>query len=188
MNIIIRKATENDAEALLNIYAYYVANTAVSFEYEVPTLEEFTNRIKTTLPNYPYLVAVADGRIAGYIYAGRLGTRAAYAWSAITSIYIDKQFHGMGIGKKLYAELERILKKQNVVNVYARVAEPIEEDEYLTNNSALFHKAIGYEVSGRWHKCGNKFGRWYNLIEMEKIIGEHICPPKEFIPYENLSE
>lgn len=188
MDVLIRTAREEDAEALLNIYAYYVLHTAVTFEYEVPTIEEFRNRIKTTLQNYPYYVAITEGRIVGYIYAGRLGTRAAYAWSAITSIYIDRQFHGMGIGKKLYAELEKTLAKQHVVNVYARVADPIEEDEYLTHNSEHFHKAIGYEISGRWHKCGNKFGRWYNLIEMEKFIGEHICPPEVFIPYEKLEK
>ena len=143
-------------------------------------------RIKETLNNYPYLVAVVDGKIAGYIYAGRFRTRASYAWSASTSIYIDKQYHRMGIGKMLYAELENILVKQNVVNVYAGAADPVEEDEYLTRNSEHFHEAIGYKVVARYHECGSKFGRWYNLIEMEKMIGKRTCPPKEFIPFGKL--
>ena len=83
----------------------------------------------------------------------------------------------------LYAELENILKKQNVINVYAGAADPVEEDEYLTHNSEHFHEAVGYKLVARYHECGSKFGKWYNLIELEKIIGERTCPPKEFIPY-----
>lgn len=188
MNIIIRTACEADAEQLLDIYAYYVENTAITFEYEVPSLEEFTDRIKNTLRNYPYLVAVVDGRIAGYIYASRFRTRAAFAWCVATSIYLEKQYHGLGIGKMLYAKLEEILEKQNIVNVYAAVAEPVEEDEYLTHNSKHFHEAIGYKTVARFHQCGSKFGRWYNIIEMEKIIGNRACPPKEFISYEKVRE
>lgn len=186
MGILIRVAGEEDAEELLNIYAYYVENTAITFEHEVPTLEEFAIRIKETLNEYPYLVALVDGKIAGYIYASRFRTRASYAWSASTSIYIDKQYHKMGIGKMLYAELENILVKQNVVNVYAGVADPVEEDEFLTHNSEQFHEAIGYKVVARYHECGSKFGRWYNLVEMEKIIGKRMCPPKEFVPFKQL--
>lgn len=188
MNIIIRTACEADAEQLLDIYAYYVENTAITFEYEVPSLEEFTDRIKNTLRNYPYLVAVVDGRIAGYIYASRFRTRAAFAWCVATSIYLEKQYHGLGIGKMLYTKLEEILEKQNIVNVYAAVAEPVEEDEYLTHNSKHFHEAIGYKTVARFHQCGSKFGRWYNIIEMEKIIGNRACPPKEFISYEKVRE
>jgi len=186
MEIIIRVAREEDAEALLNIYAYYVKNTAITFEHEVPTLEDFTRRIKETLKEYPYFVALIDGQIVGYVYAGKFRTRASYVWSASTSIYIDNRYHGLGIGKKLYATLESILEKQNVINVYAAIADPAEEDEYLTHNSEHFHEAVGYQVVARYHECGSKFGRWYNLIEMEKVIGVRSCPPKEFIPFELL--
>ena len=186
--ISIRVATEEDAEALLSIYAYYVENTAITFEHEVPTLEEFKNRIKETLKNYPYLVAVVDGKIVGYIYASRFRTRASYAWSASTSIYLDKQYHRLGIGKMLYEKLESILIKQNVINVYAGAADPVEEDEYLTRNSEHFHEAIGYKTVARYHECGSKFGRWYNLLEMEKIIGKRTYPPKEFISFDKLQE
>lgn len=183
MKVEIRVAKEEDAKDLLNIYAYYVEHTAITFEHEVPSLEEFSCRIKDTLMNYPYLVALVDGKIAGYIYAGRFRTRASYAWSASSSIYIDRSYHRMGIGKRLYEELEAILAKQNVINVYAGAADPVEEDDYLTRNSERFHEAIGYKVVARYHGCGSKFGRWYNLLEMEKIIGNRACPPKEFIPF-----
>ena len=86
----------------------------------------------------------------------------------------------------LYAELENILKQQNVINVYAGAADPVEEDEYLTRNSEHFHESVGYNTVAKYHECGSKFGKWYNLIEMEKIIGKRTCPPKEFIPYAKL--
>lgn len=183
MNITIRTASVEDASKLLEIYEYYIKNTAITFEFEVPTLAEFENRIASTLQNYPYLVAEVDGDIAGYVYAGRFRARAAYDWSASTSIYLSGKYQRMGIGKMLYERLEEILKKQNVINLYAGVADPVEEDEYLTKNSERFHEVMGYKTVARFEKCGCKFGRWYNLLEMEKIIGEHCCPPKEFIPF-----
>ena len=89
MNLLIRIAKEDDAEELLKIYSYYVKNTPITFEQKVPSLEEFSNRIKETLINYPYLVAIVDGKIIGYIYASRFRTRESYICSAATSIYIE---------------------------------------------------------------------------------------------------
>lgn len=188
MNLIIRIAKEDDAEELLKIYSYYVKNTAITFEQKVPSLEEFSNRIKETLINYPYLVAIVDGKTIGYIYASRFRTRESYICSAATSIYIEKSYQRKGIGKKLYSELCNILLKQNITNVYAGAADPIEEDEYLTHNSEYFHKSMGFEIVAKYNKCAIKFGKWYNLIEMEKIIGEHSNQQKDFIPFKSLEK
>ena len=136
--ITFRIARVEDAPRILEIYAYYVENTAVSYEYDVPTLAEFTERIRSTLVKYPYIVAEEDGRIVGYIYASRFAQRAAYGWAAGTSIYIDRDYHRRGIGKLLYEKLEAILKLQNITNLYAGAADPMEEeDPYLTRNSPL---------------------------------------------------
>lgn len=187
MNVNIRIARKEDAAALLGIYSYYVKNTAVSFECKVPSIQEFEKRICTTLENYPYLVAELNGKIAGYVYASRFSPRSAYDWVAETSIYIDKDLHHQGLGKILYEKLEEFLEAQNVTNLYAGVAEPIEKnDEYLTNDSELFHQAVGYKTIGRFSNCGYKFNHWYNLIYMEKMIGEHCCPQKDFIPFSEL--
>ena len=188
MNLLIRIAKEDDAEELLKIYSYYVKNTAITFEQKVPSLEELSNRIKETLINYPYLVAIVDGKIIGYIYASRFRTRESYICSAATSIYIEKSYQRKGIGKKLYSELCNILLKQNITNVYAGAADPIEEDEYLTHNSEYFHKSMGFEIVAKYNKCAIKFGKWYNLIEMEKIIGEHSNQQKDFIPFKSLEK
>ena len=187
--ITFRIAKVEDASRILEIYAYYVEYTAVSYEYEVPSLAEFTERVRSTLVNYPYIVAEEDGRIIGYIYASRFAQRAAYGWAAGTSIYIDRDYHRRGIGKLLYEKLESILKLQNITNLYAGAADPMdEEDPYLTRNSEHFHEAIGYKTVARYHGCGSKFGRWYNLLWMEKIINEHSVPPKEVIPFSELDE
>jgi len=173
MNFNIRIAKKEDAKALLDIYAPYVENTAVTFECAVPTISDFEERIEHILEKYPYLVAELDGEIIGYTYAGPFKPRAAYDWSVETSIYVREDCRGTGIGKDLYYELEKMLKSQNIVNVYAAVAYIEEEDEYLTHNSVLFHEHVGFEAVGTFKKCANKFGRWYDLMWMEKKIGEH---------------
>ena len=169
----IRMATPGDAEEILNIYAYYIENTAVTFEYDIPTIEEFRGRIVKTLKRYPYLVLEDNETIMGYAYAGPLKERAAYDWSVETSIYTHKDSHGVGYGRKLYEALECALVDQGILNLYACIAYPIVEDEYLTKNSAQFHEHLGYKTVGEFYKCGYKFGRWYNMIWMEKLIGKH---------------
>ena len=171
--ITVRSATLGDAERILEIYDYYVKSTAITFEYTTPTIEEFRGRMEKIMQKYPYLVAEKDGVIAGYAYAGAFVGRAAYDWSCETSIYLDKNARRCGIGKTLYAALEKELKKMGILNMYACIGYPDNEDEYLTKNSADFHSHIVFTQVGEFQKCGYKFGRWYNMIWMEKIIGEH---------------
>ena len=95
----IRTVTPDDAPALLQIYSYYVKNTAISFEYDVPTIDEFRRRIEHTLLKYPYIAAEDNGKIIGYAYAGPFKERAAYDWAVETTIYVDKDSRGGGIGK-----------------------------------------------------------------------------------------
>ena len=169
----IRSATPEDAGRLLEIYAYYVVNTAITFEYDVPTLEEFRARIVQTLAKYPYLVLEEDGVIVGYAYAGVFKNRAAYLYSCETSIYIDRDKRRNGYGRILYEALEEALKAIGIKNLYACIGDPISEDEYLTKDSESFHRRLGYTKVGSFHKCGYKFGRWYDMIWMEKFIGDH---------------
>ena len=168
-NITIRTARMEDVKELLDIYGYYVKNTAVTFEYEVPTLEEFENRISDILEKYPYLVAESDEGIVGYAYAGRYHPRAAFAWSAEMAIYLKKDIRQSGIGRMLYTRLEEILKKQGVVKTIAHITMPI--DEYSDFNSMQFHEKVGYRIAGKFENIGYKFGRWYSTIWMDKMIG-----------------
>ena len=181
--IKIRPATEADAAEILNIYAPYITDTAITFEYDVPTLEEFTGRIRHTLEKYPYLVAVRDSEIIGYAYAGAFYGWAAYDWSAETTIYVKKGCSHSGVGKLLYQELETALKAQNIINLYACIGYPEEDDEYLTKNSKQFHEHLGYRLIGEFRKCGYKFGRWYHMVWMEKIIADHPDRQPDVIPF-----
>lgn len=173
MNIEIRYATVNDAEEILAIYSPYVENTAVSFEYEPPAIEEFRDRIRNTLEKFPYLVAVSDGEIIGYTYAGQFHPRAAFLHSAELSVYLRQDMRGKGIGRKLYSEMEKLLKAKGFINLYALVAYADEEDEYISHDSVIFHEVMGYKTVGKCNKCGFKFGRWYDMLYMEKFIGQH---------------
>lgn len=172
-DITIRSATPEDAADILSIYSYYVEKTAITFELEVPSLSEFQARIAKTLTKYPYLAAVRDGAIVGYAYAGTFKDRAAYDHSVELTIYLSPDEHGHGTGRKLYTALEKALSSMGIINLYACIGDPITEDEYLTHNSENFHAHLGFSKVGTFHKCGRKFGRWYNMIWMEKIIQQH---------------
>ncbi len=171
--LTVRSAAPDDAKRLLEIYSYYVINTAVSFEYDVPSEAAFRARIENTLQKYPYIVIERDGFIVGYAYAGTFKNRAAYDRCCEVSVYLDKNERRKGYGKTLYAELEKRLKDRGILNLYACIAFPQKEDAYLTKDSVLFHTAAGYVKVGEFHKCGYKFGRFYDMIWMEKFIGEH---------------
>ena len=169
----VRAARMDDVEALLRIYAPYVEKTAITFEYDVPSAEEFVGRMESVMEKYPYLVAERGGRIVGYAYASAFHSRAAYGWCAESSIYVDMQERGGGIGGLLYRRLEEALSAQGILNINACIAVADPEDEYLNNASVSFHTHFGYEMVGRFHKCGWKFGRWYDMVWMEKMLGEH---------------
>lgn len=172
-NSIIRVATTDDAEKLLEIYAPYVTDTAITFEYTVPTVEEFKSRISHVLKKYPYLVAERDGEIVGYAYASSFHQRAAYGWAVETTVYTRLDKKKTGIGRELYEALERVLSLQNILNLNACIGYPEIEDEYLSKNSVQFHEHLGYRFVGEFTKCGYKFNRWYNVVWMEKHLGEH---------------
>jgi phosphinothricin acetyltransferase len=167
---MIREAMIQDVPGMLSIYAYYVENTAVSFEYQVPTVEEFTRRLEEHKAVYPWLVWEEDGEILGYAYAGRAFERAAYSWNAEISCYLKVK--GKGMGRKLYTIIEDILLQQGVRKVFALVTS-------ANAPSVAFHKAIGYRELLTYKDVGFKQGKWYDVIWLEK----QLCPlgePKNF--------
>ena len=194
--IRIRMAEPEDAAQLLAVYAPYVINTPITFEYQVPSVEEFRERIVHTLQKYPYLVAVADSpfpaskdlvsqdgkitdgpdeMILGYAYAGAFKGRAAYDWAVETSIYVRQDMLGSGIGSRLYKALEMILKKQHIINLNACIT-------YPNPQSISFHEKEGYCKAAHFTKCGYKLGRWHDMIWMEKMLGEHPRNPEPVLP------
>lgn len=166
----VRAVRISDAARLAEIYSYYVSDTAVSFEYEAPSADEFVKRIEHTTEKYPYLVCEKDNLVVGYAYAGTYNSREAYTWTVSTSIYVDKDHRREGIGSLLYASLEHELKTQGIINLLAGVAFSEKEDEYLSHDSYLFHQKEGYEKVAHMKTVGKKFNRWYDLLWMQKKI------------------
>lgn len=176
--VTIRAASEGDAPRLLEIYAYYVKNTAITYEYDVPTLKEFEARIEKTLQKYPYLVALIGGEIVGYCYAGAFHERPAYGWLAETTVYLHKNCRGRGVGRKLYETLEKVLTAQGFTKTVALITSPKTEEDKKVYHSIQFHKAMGYKMIGEIENSGYKFSRWFTTAYMEK----QLQPPQKNMP------
>ena len=174
MDIIIRDAKVTDAKAIQTIYTPYVETTDITFEYNVPSEKEFCRRIETVQQKYPWIVAMVNGKVVGYAYASAFKPRDAYQWAIETSIYVDNNNKRSGIGRQLHEALEQRLKMQGILNMNACISFIDPEDEYLTQDSVRFHERLGYQKVAHFHQCGKKFNRWYDMIWMEKMIGEHL--------------
>ena len=170
----IERVLPGDAEALLEIYAPYVEETAVSFEYTVPTVSEFRRRIAEISAKFPYIKAVdGDGTILGYAYAGTFKARQAYDWNVETTVYVRRGVRRQGVGRQLYTALEQSLSGMGICNLNACIAYARTPDAHLDNSSMHFHAQMGYRLVGTFHDSGYKFGTWYDMIWMEKFIGAH---------------
>jgi phosphinothricin acetyltransferase len=176
MAAIIRTAVPEDAPALREIYAPYVEGTAITFEYEPPSPEEFRQRMVSTLARYPYLCLEEDGCPLGYAYASPFRSRAAYRWTAEISIYLAPRARGRGFGRRLLEALEERCRAMGLQTLYACVSLPEGEDPRLDENSARFHEHMGYRQAGLLRCSGYKFGRWYHTLILEKNLGDH--PPE----------
>ena len=159
----IRLAKRSDAAALLAIYAPYVENTAITFDYEVPTIEDFANRIEKPLGKYPYLVAEEDGVVLGYAYASTYYARAAYDWAVELSVYVSQDTRGKGVGSKLYDELEDLLDQMGYMHFLACISLPNED-------SLAFHAKRGYQQVAHFPKIGYKFERWHDIVWLQKSL------------------
>ena len=160
---MIRIATEADVPAILDIYAPYVKETTITFEYDVPTEEEFYNRFRRITADFPWIVWEEKGEILGYAYACRPFERAAYAWCAEPSIYLKPEAQGKGIGRKLYEALEELLKRLG----YRVLLALITGENF---RSLRFHERLGYRSAGELISCGYKFEKWLSVFWMEKQL------------------
>lgn len=175
-DVTIRAAVTGDAPALLEIYGYYVEHTAITYEYEVPSLSEFESRMRHTLEKYPYLVAQEGDRIIGYAYASAYHPRAAYGWNAEMTIYLDHNERGRKVGQRLYTLMEQILQKQGIVNALALITPPMTKEDESVYGSMHFHEKMGYELAGRIKNSGYKFDRWFDTITMQKQLNKAAVP------------
>ena len=170
---MIRFANEADLPAILDIYGPYVENTAISFEYTVPTLESFTERFRSITAQFPWLVYEEEGKILGYAYGSLPFGREAYRWVAASSIYLSPEIHGKGIGRKLYAALEDLLIRQGYRRTYAIITSD-------NPGSLRFHEKTGFRFIGQFQDCGIKFQKLYSVVWMEKVLNTDEIP--QFFP------
>lgn len=189
----IRTATPGDAAAILAVYAPYIERTTVSFELAVPAADEFAGRIAETLERYAYLVLeeLPDGnaacgltvpdaadraaRIVGFGYYGAFGHRAAYQWSAETSIYLAPELCGRGLGTVLIDALERLMAAQGIVNAEACICAE-------NAGSIAFHERHGYTQRALFPSCAHKLGRWLGIVWLEKRLAEAPALPSPIRP------
>lgn len=177
---MIRFATAADAASLLSIYAPYVEKTAVTFEYETPSVSEFSSRMEEITSFYPYLVWEQDGRIGGYAYAHRHMARAAYQWGAELSVYLSPDMTGHGLGPTLYTALIKLLTLQHIRNFYACITVP-------NAPSQRMHTALGFALAGVWPNAGYKLGQWHDVAWYIKTAGDVSNAPLPLLSVHDLS-
>lgn len=174
-SISIRMMTDADIAVALAVYAPYIEETAISFEYEVPTLEEFAQRVGTITKQYPWLVYEEDGKVIGYAYGMTHRTRTAYQWSVEVAIYVAKDYRGRGVGKRLYKKLFELLKQQGYRTAFAGMTMPNEKSEAL-------HLSCGFEEIGVFKNIGYKFGQWHSVKWFQKQLGDNYDTPELLKP------
>lgn len=178
----IRSATLEDAPGILAIYRPFIENTAITFEYTVPSLDEFRARMASTIGTYPYLVAeqtqqpgetepTASGRVVGYAYAHRMGERAAFQWNAELAVYLAPEARGQGLGERLVRQLEEELAAMGVRNLFSLIT--------ADNEASLrLHEKLGFTQVGYHPNAGYKLGRWHDLVYVRKPIGSFEGEPQ----------
>jgi L-amino acid N-acyltransferase YncA len=165
----IRDATAADTPALLAIYAPFVTHTAVSFELEPPSVEEFQQRIVAAQSRWAWLVAEEAGQVGGYAYATSFRQRPAYQWSIEMSAYLAPAFRGRHVGRALYERLVTIMVDKGYCTAYAGITLPNEA-------SVKFHQALGFTAVGVFRRAGRKFGKWHDVSWWQRPLRDE--PPK----------
>lgn len=181
MKDLIRFVRPQDAARILEIYAPYITDTVISFEYEVPTPKDFSARVETISSRYPYLVYEREGKVLGYAYASAYNERVAYDYTVDLSVYVDAAFCGQNIGECLYAALLDILEMLGYYNAYACITA-------INQNSLNFHKRMGFEDAGTHKLAGFKHGHWLDVCWYSKRLKTHTEAPQPLKPVSAFSD
>jgi L-amino acid N-acyltransferase YncA len=172
--LTLRSSTDLDLPAITAIYAHHVTHGTGTFETTPPTESDMAARRQDVLAKgLPFLVAEQDGRVLGYAYCQWFKPRPAYRFSAEDSIYLDPKAAGQRIGNKLLMELARQAEAAGIRKLIAVIGD--------SGNAASIgvHRAIGFRHVGTIESCGWKFGRWLDIVLMEKSLGEGSRTPAE---------
>jgi phosphinothricin acetyltransferase len=173
MSLQFRAARREDIPAILALYAPFIQNTTVTFEYEVPSLADFSARFERITERFPWLVCFDGDTLAGYAYASPAFERAAFSWDADLSVYVSPDYHHRGIASELYRRIEGELLRRGYHNLYALIT-----GENL--GSCRFHELLGYELIATLPKTGYKHGKWLDLYWYAKRLRGADEHPTEF--------
>lgn len=166
----LRLATADDAPQIADIYGPLVADTAITFEIDVPSVDEMRQRIVGTSMRFPYLVADDAGTVLGFAYGGRHRRRAAYAWSSDVAVYVAAGTRRSGVGRGLYTALLDLLTAQGYANAFAGIA--------LPNDASIgLHQATGFEPVGVYTSVGYKLGTWWDVAWWQRRLRMAQTPP-----------
>jgi phosphinothricin acetyltransferase len=170
----LRDATEEDGEACAEIYAPYVRETAITFEFEPPGAAEMAARIATALDTHAWVVLEDGGRVVGYAYATPYKARAAYRWSCEVSVYVEVGRQRGGAGRALYGALFERLAARGFRMAVAGMTLP-------NDASAGLHRAMGFDEIGVYRRIGHKHDAWHDVMWLQRALtGDdgHEQPPE----------
>lgn len=172
---VIRLVSEDDCASMLDIYAPYITGTFITFECQVPTVQEFAKRVRSISEIYPWIVCQIDGCLAGYAYASRHHERVAYQWSVNLSVYIKNEYQRKGLARALYTTLFDLLRHLGYFRGLACITHP-------NSKSEGFHRDFGFKQVGLYHNVGYKLGRWHDVAWFEMAIKEPSQDPPDPLP------
>jgi phosphinothricin acetyltransferase len=163
----IRPTREVDLPAITAIYEHAVRHGTATFELDPPDLAEMTRRYRALMDGgYPHFVALLDGRIAGYAYAGAYRPRPAYRFTVENSIYLDPAVHRRGIGLLLLQRLILECEARGFRQMIAVIGDS------ANAGSIGVHTRTGFKMIGTHPNVGLKFGRWLDTVMMQRDLGE----------------
>ncbi|MDD6796370.1 MAG: GNAT family N-acetyltransferase [Clostridiaceae bacterium] len=160
---MIRDVRREDAKGIVDIYNYYILNTAITFECEELKTEDMENRIIEKTRNNPWIVYEEDGIILGYAYVGDFAKREAFKYSKEVSIYLNKDSCKKGIGTNLMKELIKRCNDDGVHTLISIIT-------YPNDSSISLHKKFGFEKAGFIKEAGYKMDKWHDVIYLQKML------------------
>ena len=165
--LLIRPSTADDLAAITEVYGWNVLNGTGTFELEVPDLAEMTRRRDDVLSKgLPWLVAARAGRVLGYAYANHFRPRRAYRFCLEDSIYLAPDAQGQGVGRLLLAELMSQCEARGARQMLAVIGDS------ANAGSIGLHRRLGFEHTGVLRSSGWKFGRWLDVVVMQRALGD----------------
>jgi len=172
--LLIRPSLESDLPAIQAIYAHAVLHGTGTFETDVPDVAEMTRRRAEVLSRHlPYLVAVRGDEVLGYAYANYFRPRLAYRFCVEDSIYLAPAAQGQGVGRLLLAELIAQCERAGARQMLAVIGDS------QNHGSVGVHRALGFEPTGLLKSSGWKFGRWLDVVLMQRQLGHGDTLPAE---------